>query len=258
MDEGELLAAAGELFREQGRLIRLPPGRTVVFVGDTHGDREATERVLDRFLGQGTVLVFLGDYVDRGPDSAGNLRLLLETKLSRPGEVFLLMGNHEGWGVSPFSPADFWHSLDPRRERMFAEVLSLLPFAAHHPDGLLALHGALPDVGGLGEIEDIALGSAEWRKITWGDWAEAPGYVIDPGAFGRPTFGRGFFAEVMGRLALRVLVRSHQPFAPPYLFDDRCLTIFTSAAYGGTTRTVAVLRPWQPLRTALDLELVPL
>ncbi|GAG60956.1 unnamed protein product, partial [marine sediment metagenome] len=38
-----------------------------------------------------------GDYVDRGPDSAGNLESILQTKLAHPEAVFLLMGNHEGW-----------------------------------------------------------------------------------------------------------------------------------------------------------------
>ena len=255
MEHEELLAAARAHFRKEGRLIRLPEGKTIVFVGDTHGDREATETVLDRFLSPDHVIVFLGDYVDRGPDSEGNLRLLLETKLSHPDRVFLLMGNHEGWAVTPFSPADFWRRLDLQRERAYAETLSLLPFAAYHPQGVLALHGALPDVERVEEIERVQLGSADWRKITWGDWADAPGYVLDPGVFGRPTFGRDFFREVMDRLDLRVLIRSHQPHAPTYLFNGRCLTIFTSSAYGGTERTVAILRPGRPLRDARDLEL---
>jgi len=255
VEDRELLAAAGKRFREEGRLIRLPEGKTIVFVGDTHGDREATEEVLSRFLSPDHVIVFLGDYVDRGPDSEGNLRLLLEVKLSRPNQVFLLMGNHEGWAVAPFTPADFWRSLDMRSERAYAETLSLLPFAAYHPQGVLALHGALPDVERVEEIEKVQLGSADWRKIAWGDWADAPGYVLDPGGFGRPTFGRDYFEEIASRLGLRALVRSHQPFAPTYLFDDRCLTIFTSSAYGGTERTVAILRPGRPLRDARDLEL---
>ena len=256
MEHEEFLAAARAHFRKEGRLIRLPEDKTIVFVGDTHGDREATETVLDRFLSSDHVIVFLGDYVDRGPDSEGNLRLLLETKLSHPDRVFLLMGNHEGWAVAPFSPADFWHCLGPQRERAYAEALASLPLAAWHPSGLLALHGALPDVERVEEIEKVQLGSADWRKITWGDWADAPGYALDSGVFGRPTFGRDFFEEIMERLGLKVLVRSHQPFAPTFLFDDRCLTIFTSSAYGGTERTVAILRPKKPLHDARDLQLV--
>jgi len=251
----ELLEAAAKRFREEGRLIRLPQGKTIVFVGDTHGDREATERVLSRFLSPEHVLVFLGDYVDRGPDSEGNLKLLLETKLAHPERVFLLMGNHEGWAVAPFSPADFWHSLPPYLQREYAEALAWLPLAAWHEGGVLALHGALPDVERVHDIEYIQLGSSDWRKITWGDWADVPGYSAGD-YFGRPTFGRDFFREVMDRLGLKVLVRSHQPHAPQYLFDGRCLTIFTSSAYGGGEHTVAILRPDTPLRDARDLELI--
>jgi len=250
-----LLQAARARFREEGRLIRLPEGKTIVFVGDTHGDREATERVLSRFLSPDHVIVFLGDYVDRGPDSEGNLRLLLEAKLSHPDRVYLLMGNHEGWAVAPFSPADFWHSLPPEKERACAEALAHLPFAAWHPSGLLALHGALPDVERLEDIEGITLGSSDWRKLAWGDWTDVPGYSAGD-YFGRPAFGRDFFEEVMERLGLKALVRSHQPFAPTFLFDDRCLTIFTSSAYGGTERRVAILRPGTPPHDARDLQLV--
>lgn len=250
----ELLRKAQPLFREEGRLIRLPGGKTVVFVGDTHGDREATERVLERYLSPEHVIVFLGDYVDRGPDSEGNLRLLLETKLAHTDRIFLLMGNHEGWAVSSFYPADFWHSMPPDKQRLFADTLCELTLAAWHPSGVLALHGALPDVESIEEIEEIQPGSSNWQNITWGDWADVPGYSVGD-YFGRPTFGRSFFEETMNRLGLKVLVRSHQPFVPTFLFDDRCLTIFTSCAYGGTRRTVAVLRPDKPIHTAKDLEI---
>ena len=255
MELEALLQAALVLFKKDGRLIRLPAGKTVVFVGDTHGDREATERVLERYLSPGHIIVFLGDYVDRGPDSEGNLRLLLETKLTHADQIFLLMGNHEGWAVFPFYPADFWHSLPPAKQRLFTDTLCELPLAAWHPSGILALHGALPDVESIENIEKIRPGSGNWHNITWGDWADVPGYALGD-CFGRPTFGRNLFEETMERLGLKVLVRSHQPFAPTFLFNDRCLTIFTSLAYGGTKRTVAVLRPDKPIRTAKDLELV--
>ncbi|MGC9529232.1 MAG: metallophosphoesterase family protein [Candidatus Bipolaricaulaceae bacterium] len=242
----------------QGRLVHLPADKDVVFVGDTHGDRQATERVLARFLSPQRVVVFLGDYVDRGPDSAGNLQLLLETKLDRPDQLHLLMGNHEGWSVCPFSPADFWQGLGRREGRAIGELLSLLPLVAYHPGGVLGLHGALPDVRSVDEIDSIPLGSADWRKITWGDWADVPEYVVDPGALGRPTFGRAYFDDVMARLSLRALVRSHQPFAPAYLFSGRCLTIFTSVAYGGTDRRVALLPAASRVSSAADLTVIDL
>lgn len=252
----ELLSDVAEIFEKQGRLIELPKDKTIVFVGDTHGDREATERVFDRFLNTNHVIVFLGDYVDRGPDSAGNLELILQTKLAYPEAVFLLMGNHEGWAVTTFSPADFWQCLAPKDEQRIASTLSLLPFAAWHPIGVLALHGALPDTDSIEAIQDIKLGSSDWRRITWGDWMDAPGTVLDPGALGRPVYGRDAFETILNRLGFKALVRSHQPHAPTHLYEDRCLTIFTSKAYGGTHRHVALLRSEKAIRTARDLKLV--
>jgi serine/threonine-protein phosphatase PP1 catalytic subunit len=237
------------------RLIQLGTQPTAVFVGDTHGDREATEEIFRRYLDDQHVLVFLGDYVDRGPDSLGNLALLMRAKIAHPERVYLLMGNHEGWAVAPFVPADFWRSLSQKEEKIFAETLALLPFAAHHPAGVLALHGALPDVDDLSEINEITLGSANWRKITWGDWVDGPGYLVDPGFFGRPAYGRDYFFEVMERLGLRVLVRAHQPDAPLFLYDKRCLTLFTTRAYGPGPRRVALLYPGKTVRTAQDLEI---
>lgn len=240
------------LLREP-RLVRLPAERTAVFVGDTHGDRQATEEVLRRYFDDQHVLVFLGDYVDRGPDSSGNLALLMQAKISHPDRIFLLMGNHEAWAVAPFVPADFWRSLTPREEKVLAETLSLLPLAAHHPAGVLAVHAALPDVDEIEEIEHVQLGSANWRKMTWGDWVDGPGYQLDPGVFGRPLYGRDYFVEVMDRLGLRVLVRAHQPDAPLFLFAGRCLTLFTSHAYGPGPRRVALLPPGTPVRSGKDL-----
>lgn len=241
------------VLEREPRLVRLPPERTAVFVGDTHGDREASEEVLRRYFDDQHVLVFLGDYVDRGPDSPGNLALLMRAKISHPERIFLLMGNHEAWAVAPFVPADFWRTLGPKEEKILAETLALLPLAAFHPAGVLAVHAALPDVDELEEIEQVGLGSANWRKMTWGDWADGPGYQLDPGVFGRPVYGRDYFFEVMERLSLRVLVRAHQPDAPLFLFGGHCLTLFTTHAYGPGPRRVALLPPGTLVRSGKDL-----
>ncbi|MFQ6090568.1 MAG: metallophosphoesterase family protein, partial [Candidatus Bipolaricaulia bacterium] len=155
--EIELLQEAGRHFAGEPRLIELR-GERAVFVGDTHGDAEASERVIDRFLVPGTVVVFLGDYVDRGPRSRENILYLLKQKLEHPQDLFLLMGNHEGWAMAKFSPADFWLELGPEQERLYAETLRKLPLAAT-ADGVIALHGALPDLSDLRDIDGIELGS---------------------------------------------------------------------------------------------------
>lgn len=242
--------------RMQGRLVRLPSDRPIVFVGDTHGDRQATEGVLARCPVPEHTIVFLGDVVDRGPDSLGNLELVLSETIAHPDSVHLLMGNHEAWNVAPFSPADFWDGLTPDAADRLGDALSRLPLAAWHPAGILAVHGALPDVPSLGAIDAIELGSEAWRAITWGDWEASRGGGLPSAGWGRPSFDRVEFEHRMERLDARILVRSHQPFAPTFLFDDRCLTLFTSCAYGDGVRRVAVLRPDRPVETARDLNLI--
>jgi len=238
----------------QGRLIRLNPERTTIFVGDTHGDLDATERVFERFLDRERTIVFLGDAVDRGSHSAENLKLILETKLDHPEAVYLLMGNHEAFGALPFSPADFWDRLEPEEEGPLSRLLLELPFAASDPRGILGLHGALPEASNVEEIERIEIGTDGWKAITWGDWSE--GEIPDPGISLRPSYDRYDFERRATSLGIKVLVRSHQPTAPIYMFDDRCLTIFTSSAYGRGDRSVAILHPDRRIETARDLELV--
>jgi len=254
--EIELLQEAGRLFVEEPKLIELR-GERVVFVGDTHGDLEASELVISRYLLPGTVVVFLGDYVDRGPHSRENLLYLLEQKLKHPQSLFLLMGNHEGWAIEKFTPADFWLGLGPEQERLYAETLAKLPLVAMTPNGVIALHGALPDVAELRDINRIKLGSEPWRQITWGDWGDSPGDFLG-GLGGRPKFGRGYFERLMRSLGKELLIRSHQPDAPQLLFDGRCLTIFTSSAYLGlrAQRTVAIVPLGREVRSAADVELV--
>ncbi len=238
------------------RLVRLPADRPVVFVGDTHGDREATERVFAQFDPAAHSIVFLGDAVDRGPDSDGNLTLILSEMAAHPESVHLLMGNHEAWRIAPFSPADFWESLEPADADRLGEALCRLPLAAWHPSGLLAVHGAIPDLPSLDALEQIELGSEAWRAITWGDWEDSSGGGLPSAGWSRPAFDRSAFDRRMERLGARILVRSHQPTAPTFLFDDRCLTLFTSSAYGDGRRRVAVLHAGHHCQTARDLDLI--
>ena len=81
----------------------LPHGRRVYAVGDVHGCAERLEALhaaiaedLARRPVAAPLLLHIGDYVDRGPDSAGVLaRLLAGPALPDGVEVVNLMGNHE-------------------------------------------------------------------------------------------------------------------------------------------------------------------
>ena len=114
MDRDILLDEAAKIFAQEPKLIDLPPEGKVVFVGDTHGDLEASEQVIRHYLKKPYRIVFLGDYVDRGDESEGNIDYLLRMKIEHPEEIFLLSGNHEGHMIKELRPANFWDSLLPR------------------------------------------------------------------------------------------------------------------------------------------------
>jgi serine/threonine protein phosphatase 1 len=68
-------------------------------VGDVHGALHKLESLIarcrDHAGGRAARFVFLGDYIDRGPQSAGVIRCLMELEAQLPGDVVSLMGNHE-------------------------------------------------------------------------------------------------------------------------------------------------------------------
>jgi serine/threonine protein phosphatase 1 len=78
----------------------LPAGRRIYAIGDIHGRLDCLESMLhliDADLAENPVedpmLVFLGDYGDRGPDSRGVIDLL--ARKSRKDNVICLKGNHD-------------------------------------------------------------------------------------------------------------------------------------------------------------------
>ncbi len=252
----ELLERARPVLEAEPRLLRIHEnsGDRVVFVGDTHGDLDASERVIGRYFDDRTRVVFLGDYVDRGPQSRENLAYLLDLKVDRPERLYLLQGNHEGMKEQPFGPADFWDALDRSEHRLCADVLAELPWAVALPNGVMGVHAALPSVDSLEAIDGVTSGSPEWRQLVWGDWQDQPGeFLGDMGS--RPQFGRDFFERQMEILQQKVLIRSHQPHVPQWMMDGRCLTIFTSHAYGPRERTVAIVDLHRTIESGKDVTL---
>lgn len=244
-----------EILSRDRRLIRLPDRGKAVFVGDTHGDLDATETIFRRFYKPEYTFVFLGDYVDRGDKSLENIEFLLQKKAESPDRVFLLAGNHEGYCSVPFSPADFWEGLSPGEYEYFSEICKLFSFAAVTKNGLCAVHGATPDLDGIENIDRVELCSEQWLQLMWGDFLEQPGeYLGDRG--GRPAFGEDYFLRTMKQLKLRVLIRSHQPNIAPVIFNRRCLTLMTSYYYT-FTRRVAIVDLEKPLISSIDdLEII--
>jgi serine/threonine protein phosphatase 1 len=76
-------------------------------IGDVHGFAEPLQQLLaqiEPLAEEGDTLVFVGDYIDRGPDSRGVIRIVQELQewgvakecqAYWPGPVVTLIGNHE-------------------------------------------------------------------------------------------------------------------------------------------------------------------
>lgn len=82
--------------RGRGTLATGMAGRTFA-IGDIHGDADQLLVLLSRLpaLDAGDTLVFLGDYVDRGPASATVVEYVMHLGSRTPAKVICLRGNHE-------------------------------------------------------------------------------------------------------------------------------------------------------------------
>ena len=146
---------------------RTPKGALIYAVGDIHGQLHLLDALLARIAGdaagttgaQRRIIVFIGDYVDRGPDSAGVIARLCA---GLPGgfETRALKGNHEAlllgflerpgtyahWRMNGADATLISYGVDPPREDAPPGVAAACrdAFAAALPPAHLAFLNALP------------------------------------------------------------------------------------------------------------------
>ena len=94
------MGLSGRFRKKKKTKPRLPDGVRVYAIGDVHGRADLLQQLLtvidvdlERSRPERAIQVFLGDYVDRGPNSRAVLDLLIER--SRSHETVCLKGNHE-------------------------------------------------------------------------------------------------------------------------------------------------------------------
>jgi serine/threonine protein phosphatase 1 len=129
----------------------------VLAIGDIHGCLTALDTVLGFICpGPADQLVFLGDYIDRGPDSKGVLDRLIE--LGRRIDVVYLRGNHE---VMMLGAATGWDNFRFWRACGGAEALE-----------------SYAGIDGAGTLDDIP--DSHWRFIgsRCVDWYETDTHVF--------------------------------------------------------------------------------
>ncbi len=99
------------------------------------------------------LIAFLGDYIDRGPDSWKVLDLLMKLKINNPNEILLLRGNHENLKTSfryihPKEKYFFYSSNFTKKLELFFNSLSLAAFVGKKQNNdeiqyVCLTHGAL-------------------------------------------------------------------------------------------------------------------
>ena len=238
----KLVDRAFEIFSKEPQLIRREEGEFLV-VGDTHGDLETTLNAIKIAEEESLDLLFLGDYVDRGPRQIENIATLLELKLSWGDRLIMLRGNHESAEMNRWY--GFFNvvaaSYGPDFYQEFARVFSQLPYAALLPGRVFCAHGGIPrNLESIDEIESFPKGEIDPAhpkalQLVWNDPCEdieefAPSWR----GGGAMLFGRLAFERFMSRNKLSLMIRSHEPQDKGYgyLFDDRLLTIFSCRYYG--------------------------
>jgi len=237
-----LIAAAEEVVLRQPVLLRLEAPLQIV--GDIHGQFYDLLRLFDfRGLPPHARYLFLGDYVDRGPNGLECMFLLMALKTKYPDQVWLLRGNHECAAINRIY--GFYDECKRRYSvklwKQFQELFNALPLAALVESRIFCIHGGLsPDmdtpedlsrVERPVEVPDTGL----LCDTLWSDpdkdisgWAENDRGVSY-------TFGSDVVSRVLEKNDLDLIVRAHQVVEDGYEFlgDRNLVTVFSAPNYCG-------------------------
>jgi hypothetical protein len=228
--------------------------KTVFVVGDLHGDLESFLKILDRFKTpkRNSLLLFLGDYADRGSNGIEiitRLNRLVDTRK----DIIALKGNHEIYrDENPmFSPCDLvseaqvkYGSWKQFFHDIFLDFLGKLYIAAIINNVLFVHAGISSDIT---TAEDLKEQHNE-TVLLWSDPSPLPGEHPNMRGAGI-SFGEGITSKVLTSLGLKMLVRSHEPgkaaYGPYSEHDGKVITTNACTSYG---------EPWSPFVLKVDTE----
>ena len=233
--------------RATGRLLEVPAEGEAVVVGDLHGDLETLAQILNtsEFIrkaeqGEHLLLVFLGDYGDRGTLSPEVYYVVMSLKASFPDRVILLRGNHEGPDDLLASPHDLPMHLRNRFGEKSTEAYAKLKqlFNQLHNavvvnNSCILLHGGVPSEAR--STDDVAYAhvkhpqESHLEEILWSDPQEClKGTNPSPRGAGK-LFGQDVTERFLETMNVAVLIRGHEPADAGFKINHagRILTIFS-------------------------------
>jgi len=221
----------------------------VMVVGDIHGQfgslLNVTKQVADRQL------LFLGDYVNNGPDSLSCILLLLCYKLKYPANVHMIRGNHECgdmckvYGSTEQVKAHYSEAV----VNALNELYDALPLAATVNEKIFCVHGGLgPELQTLEQIRQIVRPvqvpqSGLLCNMLWSD----PDALVDdfhenPRGAG-VMFGKSQVEAFLKANSLSTIVRGHQLEEQGYKeqMDGQVVTLFSAPNYRQQQKNVGAV-----------------
>lgn len=236
----KIINEAHDIFISEPLLLELPEKDTVAFVGDTHGALDVTEEVFRELYDKVDILIFLGDYVDRGSQGIENLTLILRKMLENPKKVIVLRGNHE----SPLTN-EFYGFKGEVLEKMgdyyedFVNMFSVMPYAAII-NGYFCVHGGiarnLEDVKQINSLRrpDVNPDDEIAFEMLWNDpREELEGFVPNVRGEGTYFYGKDVTLKFLERNNLKGIIRGHEAVdAFRFEMDNRVITVFSSRYHG--------------------------
>jgi len=230
----------------EGRVIKAKPSGEVIVIGDLHGDLESlvymlkASRFMEKATRNGTLLVFLGDYGDRGSNSPEVYYLILKLKQSFPQKVVLMRGNHEGPDDLLAYPHDLPENLQARFGKegsvVYSKIRELFQylFTAVVVDELcVMIHGGVPSRAS--SLKDLAFAHSKHPKerhleeILWSDPDETiTGTYPSPRGAGK-LFGEDVTQKFLNMLNVKFLIRGHEPSQNGFKISHKgkILTLFS-------------------------------
>jgi hypothetical protein len=228
--------------------------KRVYVAGDLHGDYEHFRKILDIFetSGKDSLLLFLGDYADRGLHGS-EIIIQLNRLLDNRKDIVCLKGNHEIYreGRPVFSPCDLIYEAETKHgswKKFYRDTLlgflSKLHIAAVI-NSVLFVHAGI--FSGIKTVKDLEKQENE-INLLWSDPSPGEGEHLNRRGAGI-AFGEDITTEVLASLGIKIIVRSHEPnkaAAGPYIeHGGRVITINACTSYG---------EPWKPFILKVNTE----
>ncbi|MDV0447500.1 hypothetical protein MsAg5_14000 [Methanosarcinaceae archaeon Ag5] len=230
------LAAVTPVLEQEGAVLSLNAKKTLI-VTDIHGNADILDFILKFGKEKGVdSYVFLGDYIDKGPDSVGVLNRLFELKLSNPN-VALLRGNHETTDVSTYGEFRSSVSNEPDLFLSANAAFENMPIAAVLFGKIFCVHG------GLTENDSISgISKSDSFGYLWNDPFDAKGWTPSPRGSRVKRFGPDVAKTFLKKNGLQLIIRGHITLETgvKFWFDKTLVSLYSALPYSGPDIKAAV------------------